>query len=164
LQTSFIYEKLYTQKSNQLIVFQQIKNTIITVKEKNKIYLFQTLESLKSPKNRVLNSYLSGLYSYQSLESKTLKNFVKYDHKWIFIIDSLGVYQLPKLKPESILLIQSPKINLERLIQTLHPKIIIVDGSNYKSYTSRWENTCKKKQVSFYNTATKGAFVKTLSP
>ena len=164
LQTSFIYEKLDAQKSDQLIVFQQIKNTIITVKEGNKILLFHRLDSLEISKNRVINSYLSGLYSSQKTESKTLNSFVKYDQKWLFIIDSSGIYHLPKFNPETILLTQSPKINLERLIQTLHPEQIIVDGSNYKSYTSRWEKTCKRKSVGFYNTSLKGAFVATFSP
>ena len=42
-----------------------------------------------------------------------------------------------KQKPEIVVLIQSPKINLKRLISTIKPEQIIADGSNYKSYINK---------------------------
>mgnify|MGYP003140001004 FL=1 len=79
--------------------------------------------------------------------------------KLLLIIDSLGVYQVSSFKPELVLLRDSPKINLVRLIDSLSPKLIIADGSNYKSYVMRWEATCKNKKVPFHHTYKKGAFV-----
>ncbi|GAL69023.1 competence protein [Jejuia pallidilutea] len=58
-----------------------------------------------------------------------------------------------------MLLRQSPKINLNRLIDSLKPKQIIADGSNYKSYIEHWELICKKRKLPFHQTSKKGAFV-----
>jgi len=74
------------------------------------------------------------------------------------VIDSLGVYNIKSIKPEFVLLRQSPKINLNRLIDSLQPKYIIADGSNYKSYLERWDYICKKRKLPFHQTSKKGAF------
>ena len=50
-------------------------------------------------------------------------------------------------------------INLERLIAMHQPNIIIADGSNYKSYVEKWEETCLKKKTPFHSTMQKGAFI-----
>ncbi|MDA8531626.1 hypothetical protein N9K44_01915 [Flavobacteriaceae bacterium] len=57
------------------------------------------------------------------------------------------------------LIYSGPKIHLEQLIKTLNPKLIIADGSNYKSSVARWQNTCKKNSVRFHNTYEQGAFI-----
>jgi competence protein ComEC len=75
------------------------------------------------------------------------------------IVDSLGVYQLKDFKPTYVLLTNSPTINLERLINTLHPELIIADASNYKSYVRLWQKTCKNHNIKFHYTVTNGAFV-----
>jgi len=74
-------------------------------------------------------------------------------------VDSLGIYRLHSVKPTIVILRQSPKINLERLLKYLNPKIIIADGSNYKSYLKDWEKTCLKNKTPFHNTLQKGAFI-----
>ncbi|MEO6348834.1 MAG: ComEC family competence protein, partial [Aquaticitalea sp.] len=61
--------------------------------------------------------------------------------------------------PDYVLLRNSPKINLKRLLDSLQPKLIIADGSNYKSYTQRWKMTCDKLKIPFHLTGEKGAFV-----
>ncbi len=75
------------------------------------------------------------------------------------IVDSLGIYQNIQIHPDIILLRQSPKINMERLLLTQKPKWVIADGSNYKSYVKRWANTCLKKQIPFYDTGTSGGWI-----
>jgi competence protein ComEC len=74
------------------------------------------------------------------------------------VVDSLGIYNINSVKPKWIILRQSPKINLNRLIDSLHPELIICDGSNYKTYQERWKLTCEAKKIQFYQTSEKGAF------
>ncbi|MCH7523634.1 MAG: hypothetical protein IIC74_01160 [Bacteroidetes bacterium] len=62
-------------------------------------------------------------------------------------------------KVDIILLRNSPKINLERLIDSLQPELIISDGSNYKTYQERWSKTCEVQKILFHQTGKKGAFV-----
>lgn len=77
----------------------------------------------------------------------------------LLIIDSLGVYATKTFKPDKILLINSPKLNINRLIDSLQPKQIIADGSNYKSYIARWNATCKTKKLPFFYTGKTGAYL-----
>lgn len=163
LQTAFIYEKSRSYNTNEFIVFHQIKNSIIGVKNQNKITVYHQLDTTTYDTNRVVQSFLLGQFSKTIIKEKSLKNIYKLNHKLTLVVDSSGVYSNINFTPETVILTQSPKINLHRLIQTLHPKLIIADGSNYKNYIHRWESTCKKEQIHFYNTGKKGAFVKTLS-
>ena len=58
----------------------------------------------------------------------------------------------------TLVLTQSPKINLERLLDSMAPNIVIADGSNYRSYIQRWKATCHKKKLAFHYTGENGAF------
>ena len=92
-------------------------------------------------------------------KKEAIKNVMNINSKKLLIIDNSGVYKNSTFKPDFILLTQSPKINLQRLIEEFHPKMIIADGSNYKSYILRWENTCKDFNIRFHCTAKDGAFI-----
>jgi len=74
-------------------------------------------------------------------------------------IDSSGVAEIPGLQPDLLLLTNSPRINLERVIEHNKPKMIIADGSNYPSDIARWKATAVMKKVPFHATGEKGAFI-----
>ena len=75
----------------------------------------------------------------------------------ILIIDSLGVY--PKnINPDILVLTQSPKINLERLFQSIKPKMVVADASNFKTIQKRWKATCAKNKIPFHATGEKGFY------
>jgi competence protein ComEC len=82
----------------------------------------------------------------------------------VLIIDSSAIYNIYNFNPEIVLLINSPKINLDRMIDVLHPKTVIADGSNYRSYALKWGKSCMEKSVQFHNTSIDGAFVYNYSP
>lgn len=88
-----------------------------------------------------------------------IKNVLKINSKNVLIIDSSAIYNNIGFDPEIVILINSPKINIERMIDILHPKTVIADGSNYRSFASKWRKSCAKKSVQFYNTSLDGAFV-----
>ncbi len=75
----------------------------------------------------------------------------------ILVIDSLGLIPL-NLKPDILILTQSPKVNLDRILMSFNPKQVVFDGSNYKSYVKHWEATCKKRKIPFHNTNEKGFY------
>ncbi|MGC6438044.1 MAG: hypothetical protein ACON4B_03605 [Flavobacteriaceae bacterium] len=77
----------------------------------------------------------------------------------LLLIDSLGIYKFRSQKFDWVLMQYSPKIHFETMIETLQPRLVIADGSNYKSLINRWKKTCKSKGVKFYDTATSGAFI-----
>lgn len=86
-----------------------------------------------------------------------VKNGYRIGSKLLYVMDSLGHYP-PTAAPDFLLLTQSPKMNLERLLDSLPPQMVLADGSNYRSYVARWRKTCAAQGVPFYYTAEKGAF------
>ncbi|MBT8263777.1 MAG: ComEC family competence protein, partial [Muriicola sp.] len=76
-----------------------------------------------------------------------------------FVMDRLGIYPPANNSSPVLLVTQSPKINMERLLDSMKPKQVIVDGSNYLSYIQRWKKTCLQKGIPFYATVEKGAYL-----
>jgi len=158
LQFTFIWNEWKVANQQEWIVFNSKKNTLIAERKGGSVALFAN-DSIRKVgrKNNTLNSYLVGNFS-QLVTAKKLKNVAFFNGKRILILDSTGVY--PKNhKPDIILLTQSPKINLERLIKSTQPKVIIADASNFKSLQKRWNVTCLKAKIPFHSTSEKGFYI-----
>ncbi len=156
-QVVLLYEKWQIQNTNEFIVFHKNKTSIVLFRKGEKVNILHSLDSITIQKNKAIQDYKIGTGKIE-FNYKPIQNIYKIAQDTLIIIDSLAVYNLPKLHPKVVLLRDSPKINLERLIQTLKPKIIIADASNYKTFKKRWQQTCKKYKVIFYNTSVKGAY------
>lgn len=151
----YIYDEFETSP-NQLIIFQKSKQTLIGYKNGRDFTVFRNDSVENISENPPLKSFKSSINAANYSE-KALPKILQYNQKNILILDSLGI--LPKRKKiHTLLLTNSPKINLNRLIDSLKPKQIVVDGSNYFSYVKRWEKTCKLKKLPFSYTAKQGAF------
>jgi len=157
LQSVIILQKKDTATQEELIVFSSRKNTIITERHGTKVTVYAQDSLLKTLNNTIpLQSYLTGNFCHIYKKEK-LTNLLYCNHQKLLIIDSSAVYP-ETLQPDVILLIQSPKINLDRLLHTIRPKAIIADGSNYKSYAERWKATCRQKKIPFHYTNEKGFY------
>lgn len=159
LQVVFIYEKRERQFNDEFIVFQKSRFSLIAERQGEGLEVYHTLDSLNVSKDKVLNQYKVGIGNSTSLIIDSISNIHQFKNKNILIIDSLGVYQVNNLRTDIVILQQSPKINLTRLIDSLKPQLIIADGSNYKSYVKKWSATCKQKNTPFHATAQKGAYI-----
>jgi competence protein ComEC len=93
-----------------------------------------------------------------SIGYPSLQNTYRWRDKSVLVIDSLGIYPKKPSHTDYLLLTGSPQLNLERLIDSIHPKIIIADGSNYRSYVARWEETSQNQGLPFHYTGEKGAY------
>lgn len=157
LQLSFIYTKKETADQKELIVYNVKKNTLISKRFGNNITLFTSDTTRdKSSKNNAFNSYLVGNFSVLN-KSQRIGNVLFFNGKKISIIDSTGIYE-NKNQPDIVILTQSPKINLERVLTELHPKIIIADGTNAYAIQKMWKLSCEKKNIPFHATAEKGFY------
>jgi len=155
LQITSIYTK-YESNKDAFIIFHKSRNTVIGKKHNKAFRVFHNLDTLSNYKS--INTYAVGNH-ISNLTEDTLKSIQTYKNKTILLVDSLGIYNIKSLKPDYILLRHSPRINLNRLLDSIMPKEIIADGSNYKSYIARWEETCKKRKLPFHQTGKKGAFI-----
>ncbi len=158
IQMVLIYEKTESQKTNEFIVFHQVKKSIFGNRKGNNMQVYYNSDSTNDKSKNIVKDYKRSFSKLEIQQNYITKNVLKIDVKTVLIIDSIGVYNHLEFIPETVILTQSPKINLERLIQTINPKIIIADGSNFKSYVKLWQNTCKNNAIYFHNTSKKGAY------
>lgn len=153
-QISIIGSIEFHKKQNEFIIFQYPKKTILASKENNSIVLHSNDSLVNS--NYVIKNYIQN--NFGRIDSvSALQNIYWINKTKILVIDEKGIYNLP-IKPEIVLLTQSPKINFERLLTELNPKIIVADGSNYKTLIEDWEKTCRKKNTPFHSTSEKGYY------
>ncbi len=135
------------------IVFSVYKSTGIAARDGHTITAYGPPEFLTGPP---LQTYATAHFA-QIRRGGAVGNVAYFNRSRIVIIDSTGV--CPKLAhPDVILIRQSPRINLERLIQTITPGIIVADASNYKSDVALWKSTCAKYKIPFHTTAEMGFY------
>ena len=140
--------------ADELVVFHKSRNTIIGRKHQEDLNLFiNTMQETNFIKPYVRERRI------EKVTSREIPNILKVSGQLCLVIDTAGNYNLPGFKPEIILLRNSPKLNIERLIDELRPKQIIADGSNYPSFVNTWMNTCRAKKIPFHYTAEKGAYI-----
>lgn len=151
-QLSYIYIFYYANTKNELAILHVYNNSLIAFKKDKEV---QFLTDNQKQTELTANNYIRKNF-IQKASNKSLGNILYYKYK-ILCIDSSGIYK-SSIKPELILLVQSPKINLERLIKQTQPKEIIADGSNYTSYIKKWKETCAKQKIPFHATAEKGLY------
>ncbi|WP_281322819.1 ComEC/Rec2 family competence protein [Flavobacterium aestivum] len=157
LQISSIKTKWDIQNQEELIILNAKRNTLLLERKGFDTNLFAKDSILKTSKtNTLISSYLTGNFS--TLKNKRrLQNTIYFKENKILILDSFMVYP-KKIQPDVLLLTQSTKINLERLLQSIKPKIIIADGSNYKTIQNRWKQTCAQQKIPFHSTSEKGFY------
>ena len=157
LQSTQLITRWEIQNQYEWIVFNSWKNTLITERNGNEVAVYGN-DSItnKIASNSSLKSYLIANNSKVSSTNK-IQNLYYFKDKKILVIDSLGIYS-KEINPDIIILRQSPKINLERLIEINHPKLIIADASNFKTTIQLWKSICIKKKIPFHATAEKGFY------
>lgn len=146
----------FEDSKNELVIFQKSRNSLITIKEQKSLKIFAT-DTINSVFKYPIKSYKIAR-NITDFEPLKFQNIFIYKKQLYIIIDSTGVYSI-KNKNAIVLLTQSPKINLERLIDSVQPLQIIADGNNYKSYVDRWRRTCAHKKIPFHSTYEKGAYI-----
>lgn len=156
-QISYFETHLTIQNQEELVVFNSKKNTLIAERKGENITIYANDSLLKiASKNKTLSAYLMGNFSHIK-NRKRLENVVYFKGNKILIMDSVGVY--PKnIRPDIVLLTQSPKINLERLLQTTKPKMVVADASNFRTIQKLWKATCIKEKIPFHATGEKGFY------
>lgn len=157
VQFSYFQTHWTIQSQKEFVIFHLKKNSLIAERNGENSTVFANDSLLKTAhENKILTSYLVGNFSHLQSKEK-LQNTLYFQGKQILVLDSLGVY-LKNSNPDIVVLTQSPKINLERLFQTLKPKMVVADGSNYRTYISLWEASCEKNKIPFHATGEKGFY------
>lgn len=155
-QSVILFEKYEKQHTKEFIVFHKTKQSVIGFRNSSKIEIHHNADSVQQL-NLLINPYKINediAISFEKLDTTILQ----FENQQILLIDSLAIYQIEDFKNPLVIIRNSPKINLERMIVTIQPKMIIADGSNFKSYTNRWKKTSQIMNIPFYYTGELGAF------
>jgi competence protein ComEC len=146
-----------SQSKNEWIVFNTSKRSLIAERKGKDITLF-TNDSLSdnSFESKMVLSYATANFC-KIKATQSIANTLSFQGHKILIIDEKSIYSTA-IKPDIIVLRQSPKLNLERLIRDIHPKIIVADGSNYKANINLWKATCLQLKIPFHSTYEKGYY------
>lgn len=144
-----------TNKKERFLMAHQTKNSILAYQNGDQLQLFTT-DSILS--KNFATDYEIG-ERIEKMEYHSIANAYEFNNQKILVLDSLGIYSHAADPVTYIVLTQSPKINLARLIDSLHPRLLIADGSNYHSDIKRWAETCATKKLPFHYTSEQGAFV-----
>lgn len=145
------------QNQTELVIFNTKKSSLIAERNGENITVYANDSLLKSvSKNKTFTSYSMGNFSSLKAKKK-LQNLIYFNGKKILIVDSVAVY--PKnSRPDIVVLTQSPKINFERFLQTTKPKMVVADGSNFRTIQKLWKATCLKQKIPFHATGEKGFY------
>lgn len=149
-----IWENRSSSKE-QLVVFHKSRTTLLGYQNDRVLTLLQN-DTINYFNRFPIRDYRVGS-QVTGFTSELLPRVFRYRNKTVLLLDSLGVY--PSEKIDIILLTNSPKVHLERLIDSIQPTQIIADGSNYRTYVKRWHATCTKRKIPFHYTGEKGAYI-----
>ena len=148
----------HNNESENFIVFNKSRHTILGLRQHSHLMVHHNLDSIKQQTDNVIRNYKVE-EEIDHIETGKLQSVYKIKKDKLLVIDSLGIYENLSFRPDYILLRDSPRINLDRLIDSLAPIKIIADASNYKSYVQRWKATCLERKIPFHYTNEKGAYI-----
>ena len=151
---SFYIVKAFNPSEEKLVIFHQSRKTGLGKVAGSEMTFLRASSSEEIP--QYIRNYLIA-EEIEKVQSAPLKNAIETKGEILFLMDSTGIF--PKKKMDYLLLTGSPKINLERCLNDLSPKMVIADGSNYPSTVAAWKETCRKKEIPFHYTREKGAFI-----
>ncbi len=148
-----IYQEIRMASQSEVLLLHQTRNTLLV----ERIGTSATIYASDTTRSQVPITDLKIGKRLNTIKYDTLANSYLVHGKSLIVIDSLGIYPTEK-REGSLLLTNSPKVNLDRLISTTNPSQIIADGSNYISYIKRWRATCLKRKIPFHYTGEKGFY------
>lgn len=142
-------------KINQLWLLYQHDKTLIAHHEPKKLTIYSPQKITKQ--DRFLNDF-KNKYPIDSLYIKTFKNTFVTKELHLLVLDEKAVYDIPYFEPSHLLLSNNPKVNLDRVLSHIQPKMVFADGSNQPWNISRWKKTCQKRNITFINLREQGAY------
>ena len=155
LQIIIFFEQWKNSKINQLWLLYQHDKTLIAHHEPKKLTMYSPQKITEQ--DRILNDF-KNKYPIDSLYIKTFKNTFVTKELQLLVLDEKAVYDIPYFEPSHLLLSNNPKVNLDRVLSHIHPKMVFADGSNPPWNISRWKKTCQKRNITFINLREQGAY------
>ena len=154
------FEKYVRESKSELIVFHQSRKSSVGVRVADRLLVYGDLGAVRGIESYIIGE---GVNLKQQQDKPTV---IRFKDKQVLFVDRMGIYQVKGLKSPVVVLNESPKVNMIRLIDELQPSLIVADGSNYKNnhsvsgcYFKLWEKTCLETTTPFWDTRQHGAYI-----
>ena len=147
------FEKYVRESKSELIVFHQSRKSSVGVRVADRFLVYGDVDAVRGIESYIIGE---GVHLKQQQERPTV---IRFKDKQVLFVDRMGIYQVKGLKSPVVVLNESPKVNMIRLIDELQPSLIVADGSNYKSIVAMWEKTCLETTTPFWDTRQHGAYI-----
>ncbi|NNK68996.1 MAG: ComEC family competence protein [Flavobacteriaceae bacterium] len=144
-------------RDNAFVIFHKSRHSLLGLKSQDELVVMASSEEINLEDPRIIDFQIGE--KIKSIKKESLMNYYELPFSNLLIIDSTAAYDPSSAFARTIMLRDSPKINLNRLIDSLKPELVIWDGSNYLSYQKRWAQTCRAKKIPFHPTGEKGAYI-----
>lgn len=156
-QVTCLNTKWHNEKTEEWIVFNMRRDNLIGERRGRGINIYCNDSLIKKVQDDlIIKSYVRDNFS-SIKQIEIMGNVAYFNQKKILIIDKTGIHP-NNIEADILVVIQSPQINLERIVKAVKPKLVIADASNYKSYISMWDATCKQQKIPFHSIDEKGFY------
>ncbi|MFV0248573.1 MAG: ComEC/Rec2 family competence protein [Tenacibaculum sp.] len=157
VQTVYLLNKYKVSNKNMLVVFHKNRQSIIGMRQGKQLKIYHSLNSGLITENSFLKAYSSN-ENVRITYSDSLPSLIPLGSRTIFVLDDKNS-NLVEIIPKNIVIIirNSPKLNLSRLLKNKSPKLIIADGSNYNTFVNKWQKSCSEQNIAFHYTG-QGAY------
>ena len=159
LMGTLLIESTYSKRASSFVVFHQFKNSMMALHKGDRARVYSNTDRSDPYSSRILTDFKLKHFKLELIESKQRRHFFRIANKKIMVIDHDAINTDFGFEPDILVLVNSPKINLDRLINHIQPAAIIADGSNFYSFKLLWEHSAKSNGVVFHDTSKEGAFV-----
>lgn len=151
-----IYDKK-TSSHSEFWIFHENRSSLIGYKNGRNLKLFSKDSKELSGNEFPVKSYRIN-NNIRKVSQSPLPEVFRYNGQTILVLDRLEI--LPKIRDiDIVLLTNSPKINLRRVIDSLQPRQIVADGSNFPSFVQSWRNQSEGSSAAFHYTGENGAYL-----
>ncbi|MDN3641487.1 ComEC/Rec2 family competence protein [Lutimonas halocynthiae] len=154
-----LFEYKMGQSKSNFMVFNKYKESLFFKRSGNDLTIYASPENGTVHFEKKIEDYSTQHLNLTLNHAEGIKHFYKFQNKHIMVIDHESIKTDFGFEPDILVLIKSPKINLNRLLMKIHPSVIIADGSNYQTYKSLWKKSAKAAGVIFHDTSKDGAFI-----
>ncbi|NIJ46117.1 competence protein ComEC [Wenyingzhuangia heitensis] len=147
-----IYNQYKIHQKEQLIIYNDYKNSIVSIKKDKNIFVFTDSGYQKIiHQNKIKNN----IEKVTPIKSKVI-GFK--ENTYVLVDDKLAYDQL-NMKGLVLIIFKNPKINIERVLKKIEPKLVIIGASNFYNNRIKWKSTCETLQVPCYDVNSQGAYV-----
>lgn len=155
LQLVVVFEHWENSKVHQLWLLYQHNKTIIAHHTPKKLVLYSPQKITEE--GRLINDFKNE-YPIDTIQIEAFKNTFITNELSLLVLDEKAIYNIPDFEATHLLMSSNPKVNLDRVLEILRPKMVFSDGSNYPWNVSRWKISCQKHNVPFVNLREQGAY------